>query len=113
MLTCLVSILLVAHVKPFPSASENYWEVVNETQVTVTLYFLFGVTDIVADPEIKEQIGWGMISCTSCTLTICLLRAGLRSFVEFYRIMRAKFVKYIRKTRDKDNKAKGPPKKHF
>ena len=85
----------------------------NEIQVTVTLYFLFGVTDIITNPEIKEQIGWAMISCTSCTLTICLLRAGLRSFVEFYRIMRAKFEKFIKKTRDKDNKAKGPPKKHF
>ena len=113
MLTCLASILLVAHVQPFPTPRENYWEIVNEIQVTVTLYFLFGVTDIIADPDVKQQIGWAMISCTSCTLSICLIRVGLRSFVEFYRILRTKFVEYITKTREKDNKAKKPPKKHF
>ena len=113
MLTCMASIVLVAYIRPYPTRSENDWEIINETQVTITLYFLFGVTDIITEPEIKDQIGWAMITCTSTTLSICLLRAGCRSFVEFYRLMRVKMLKRIKKTRVKDKKARGPPKKTF
>ena len=88
MIVCIVSIIVVAYVKPYPSPSENNWEIINETQVTITLYLLFGVTDIITDPYTKDQIGWAMITCTSITLSVCLLRAGLRSFIEFYRLIR-------------------------
>ena len=85
MIVCIVSIIVAAYIKPFKSPAENRWEIVNEIQVTITLYFLFGVTDIITDPYTKDQIGWAMIICTSITLTVCLLRAGCRSFTEFYR----------------------------
>ena len=109
----MASIVLVAYIRPFPSCSENDWEIINETQVTITLYFLFGVTDIITEPEIKDQIGWAMIACTSCTLSICLLRASGRSFTEFYKLMRVRMLKRIQKTRAKDKKKRGPPKKNF
>ena len=113
MFTCMASIVLVAYIRPYGTRSENDWEIVNETQVTITLYFLFGVTDIITDSEIKDQIGWAMITCTSFTLSICLLRAGCRSFTEFYRLMRMRMLKKIKKTRYKDKKARGPPKRTF
>ena len=84
---------------PFKEPDANSWEICNEVFIALTLYLLFGVTDVTDDPNDRDIVGWWMVFVTCITLVIIFFRAGGRSYLETYRMIRLKLLKTIFKVK--------------
>jgi len=69
----LVATMILATHKPHLTRSSNYFEVMNEVAVLVTIYHLFLMTDYVQELKTKRALGYSMVGVMALQALICII----------------------------------------